>query len=58
MMTVIRWKTPPPPVRTAAQPTTTLMRIRMDVCPFNPDSETWGTWFSHFQEAADNNDWS
>ena len=39
-------------------PTTSLMRTRMDVRPFNPDSEAWNTWFAHFQEAASNNGWS
>ena len=39
-------------------PATSLMRTRMDVRPFNPDSEAWNTWFAHFQEAASNNGWS
>ena len=33
-------------------PATSLMRTRMDVRPFNPDSEAWNTWFAHFQEAT------
>ena len=39
-------------------PATSLMRTRMDVHPFNPDSEAWNTWFAHFQEATSNNGWS